>query len=174
MSEVTCTWATARCCAEQEWVQHRQIHPIKTHIISKIIHFFSFDFGWRQWRQAEAWILFLVGAFEVNALAQGALRRFIQWPWVEHPTYQFGGHSATELSPPLMKRSKAWLAVLTAMKTVNGKIWPENRHFLAEKHTLRKSLKWSQFKPEKKKPRHNLHQIRAKMSEKQHSKAPFI
>ena len=51
-------------------------------------------------RQAEAWILLLAGAVEVNALSQVALRRFIQWPWIEHPTVQFrGGRLITELLP---------------------------------------------------------------------------
>jgi len=30
-------------------------------------------------------------AVEVNALAQGALRQFTQWLWIEHPTFQLGG-----------------------------------------------------------------------------------
>jgi len=34
----------------------------------------------------------LAGAIEVNALAQGALRQFTQWLWIEHP-----GHFTTEL-----------------------------------------------------------------------------
>jgi len=33
----------------------------------------------------------LAGAVEVNALAQGALRQFTQWLWIEHPTFQLGG-----------------------------------------------------------------------------------
>jgi len=34
----------------------------------------------------------------VNVLAQGALRRFTQGQWMEHPTFQLrGGHSTTEL-----------------------------------------------------------------------------
>jgi len=32
--------------------------------------------------------LLLVGAVEVNALAQRALRRFTRWPWIEYPTFQ--------------------------------------------------------------------------------------
>jgi len=32
-------------------------------------------------------LCFLPGAVEVNALAQGALRQFTQWLWIEHPTY---------------------------------------------------------------------------------------
>jgi len=44
----------------------------------------------------KAWIM-----VEVNALAQGALRQFTQWPWIEHPTFQLrGGHFTTELLPP--------------------------------------------------------------------------
>jgi len=42
----------------------------------------------------------LAGAIEVNALAQGALRQFTQWLWIEHPTFQLGGgHFTTELMP---------------------------------------------------------------------------
>jgi len=38
---------------------------------------------------------------EANALAQGALRQFPQWPWIENPTFQLGGgHFTTELFPP--------------------------------------------------------------------------
>jgi len=40
------------------------------------------------WRQAEAWLMLFVGAVEVNALAQGVLRRVTQWLWIEHPTWQ--------------------------------------------------------------------------------------
>ena len=37
----------------------------------------------------------------MNALAQGALRQFTQWLWIEHPTFQLGGgHFTTELMPP--------------------------------------------------------------------------
>ena len=31
--------------------------------------------------------MLFVGAVAVNAFAQGALRRFPQWPWIEHPTF---------------------------------------------------------------------------------------
>jgi len=58
-------------------------------------------FGDSNWRQAEAWNVLLAGAVEVNALAQGALRQFTQWQWIEHPTFQLGGgHLITELLPP--------------------------------------------------------------------------
>jgi len=41
----------------------------------------------------------LPGRFWVNTLAQGVLRQFTQWPWIDHPTFQLrGGHFATELS----------------------------------------------------------------------------
>ena len=37
----------------------------------------------------------------MNALAQGAIRQFTQWLWIEHPTFQFrGGHFTAELLPP--------------------------------------------------------------------------
>jgi len=43
----------------------------------------------------------MLGVVEVNAIAQGMLQRFTQWPWIEHPTFQMrSGPSITELSPP--------------------------------------------------------------------------
>jgi len=60
-----------------------------------------FDFGDGTWRQSAAWNLLLIGSVEVNALAQGTLRQFTQWPWVDYLTFYFKrGRSATELSPP--------------------------------------------------------------------------
>jgi len=42
--------------------------------------------------------MLFVGAAEVNALAQAALRQVAQWPWIEHPTFHLrGGRSTTEL-----------------------------------------------------------------------------
>ena len=64
--------------------------------------FFNFclSFGDGNWVQAEAWIELLAGAVEVNALAQGAIRQFTQWLWIEHPTFQLGGGDlTTELLP---------------------------------------------------------------------------
>jgi len=59
-------------------------------------------FGDGNLRQAEAWIVLLAGAVEVNALAQGTLRQFTQWLWIEHPTFQLrGGHFTVELLPPI-------------------------------------------------------------------------
>jgi len=52
--------------------------------------FLFVNFGDGNWRQAEAWIVLLPGAVEVNVLAQGALRQFTQWPWIEQPTFQLG------------------------------------------------------------------------------------
>jgi len=47
----------------------------------------------------------LSGRFWVNTLAQGVLRQFTQWPWIEHPTFQLrGGHFANELVPPQFVR----------------------------------------------------------------------
>ena len=45
----------------------------------------------------------LPGRFWVNTLAQGVLRQFTQWPWIEHVTCQLrGGHFTTEIvSPPI-------------------------------------------------------------------------
>ena len=64
-----------------------------------LCYFINFDDG--IWRQAEAWIVFLAGAIDVNALAQGALRQFTQWLWMDHPTFQLRGrHLSTELLPP--------------------------------------------------------------------------
>ena len=68
---------------------------------------FFVNFGDDCWRQAEAWIVLLVGEVEVNALAQGALRKFTQWLWIEHPTFQLGGgHFTTELLPPQISHCK--------------------------------------------------------------------
>jgi len=34
----------------------------------------------------------------LKGVAQGALRRVTQWPWIEHPTFQLrGGHSTTDI-----------------------------------------------------------------------------
>jgi len=45
--------------------------------------------------------MLLTGTVEVNDLAQAALRRFTQYRWIGHTTFQLrGGHSITELSPP--------------------------------------------------------------------------
>jgi len=64
--------------------------------------FFCFIFGDSNWRQAEAGIVLLAGAVEVNALVQEAVRQFTQWLWIEHPTFQLGGgHLTIELLPPL-------------------------------------------------------------------------
>jgi len=63
--------------------------------------FLFYFFGGGNWRQAEAWIVILARAAEVNAHAQGALRQFTHWPWIEHPTFQLGGgHFTTKLLPP--------------------------------------------------------------------------
>jgi len=62
---------------------------------------FFCNFGYGNWRQAEAWIVLHAGAVEVNALAQGALRQFTQCLRIEHPTFQLrGGHFTTELCRP--------------------------------------------------------------------------
>jgi len=59
------------------------------------------NFGDGNWRQAEARIVLLAGAVEVNALPQGVLHQFTQWVFIEHPTFQLrGGHFTTELLPP--------------------------------------------------------------------------
>ena len=56
------------------------------------------DFFNDNWRQAEAWIMLFVGAVEVKDLAQGALRRVTQRPWIEHSTIRLrGGPSTAEL-----------------------------------------------------------------------------
>ena len=36
----------------------------------------------------------------MNALAQGAIRRFTQWRWVERPTFHLGGGQSTTELPP--------------------------------------------------------------------------
>jgi len=71
------------------------------YLVSKYRSFFFVNFGDGNWRQAEAWIVLLVGTVEVSALAYGALRQFTQWLWIEHPTFQLrGGHFTTEPLPP--------------------------------------------------------------------------
>jgi len=71
---------------------------------------FSKDIFWRQLaiffgdnrRHTEAYIMLLTGTAKVNVLAWGALRRFTQWPWIEHPTFKLrNGHS--ELSVPIVQ-----------------------------------------------------------------------
>ena len=52
-----------------------------------------FNDSWR--RQAGAWIMLFVGAVAVNAVAQGALRRFTLWPGIEHPTIGSEGGQST-------------------------------------------------------------------------------
>jgi len=56
----------------------------------------------------------------MKAFAQGALRKFTQWLWIEHPTFQLGGgHFTTELMPSssvslrsyfVMKKKTWWVA----------------------------------------------------------------
>jgi len=76
----------------------------------KCIFVVNFDDG--NWRQAEASIVLFAGAVEVNAPAQGALRRFTQWPWVEHPTFQLeGAHFTTELMLPQVGCVRGWKVV---------------------------------------------------------------
>ena len=43
--------------------------------------------------------MLLTGVAQMSAVAQGALRKFTQWPWIEHPTFQSRGrHTISELS----------------------------------------------------------------------------
>jgi len=60
------------------------------------------DFFIDIWRQVKSWTMSLVGAVEVNAQAQGELRRFTQWTWIEHPTFQWRGISPR--SAPVEKK----------------------------------------------------------------------
>jgi len=53
--------------------------------------------GSSNWRQAEARNLTLVGAIEVNVLAQGALQHFTQWPRVDQPTFQIWKENSEQL-----------------------------------------------------------------------------
>jgi len=66
----------------------------------------------------------LAGAVEVNALAQGALRQFTEWLWIEHPTFQLGGgHFTTELLPPhFIDLVEIMLKYLSAKKTFSMKM----------------------------------------------------
>jgi len=64
----------------------------------------------------------------VNPLAQGALRRFTQWPWVEYQTFQLRGQFTTELLPPTQKRfiKDLWHSLWTTRNswwTTGGSPW---------------------------------------------------
>ena len=41
----------------------------------------------------------LAEAADVNALVQGALQQFTQWPWIEHSTFQWRGRHFTISAP---------------------------------------------------------------------------
>jgi len=48
------------------------------------------------WWQTDVLLMFFVGVAEVNALAQGTLRRVTRCLLIEHQTFQLrGGHSTT-------------------------------------------------------------------------------
>jgi len=100
------------------------------------VQLFFYNFDDSYWRQAEAWIVLLAGVVEVNALAQGALRQFIQWSWIEHPIFQLrGGHFTTAVLPPhwplllllqifrsrylllLLQTFQLWISTSTAFNT---------------------------------------------------------
>jgi len=72
--------------------------------------------------------MLLTGAIEVNAVAQGAWRRFTQWPWIEHPTFQLtGGHYITELSLPQRNVRRAQVsAVRWCCDVPLGRYWETN------------------------------------------------
>jgi len=74
-----------------------QWHPQRVPYVSRLLLITcnATDYFNDNWRQAEAWIMIFVGAVTVIALAQGALRRVTQWPWIEHTTFQFGGGHST-------------------------------------------------------------------------------
>ena len=77
------------------WQRHFVFTKQASWLVENILFFVNFGNG--NWWQAEAWIALLAGVVEVNALAQGALRQFTQWPWIDLPTFQLGdGHFATE------------------------------------------------------------------------------
>ena len=93
-------------------------------------HLVEFDIGDGNWRQAKAWSLLLSVAVEVNALAQGALRRFTQWWWIEHPTFQLrGGHFTTELMvlwhsySGFSNKKKLWFVFLNPWLYEMTKCW---------------------------------------------------
>jgi len=46
-------------------------------------------------RRPKPEIWFLAGAVEVNDLAQGALRRLMQWPRIEYTTFDYRGEHST-------------------------------------------------------------------------------
>jgi len=70
-------------------------------VCAALLIFSFFDFGDGNWRQAEAWNLFLASAVQVKLLPKERYGDSLSG--LEHPTFQLrGGHSATELFPPLL------------------------------------------------------------------------
>jgi len=47
-----------------------------------------YNFGDGNEQHANAWNMLLTGAAEAHDLTQGALRRFTQWRWIGHTTFQ--------------------------------------------------------------------------------------
>ena len=72
----------------------------------------------------------LLGRFWVNILAQGVLRKFTQWPWIEHPSFQLrGGHFTTELMPTWLlsydKHCAPWTMLRILLNcTPHSGVWP--------------------------------------------------
>jgi len=73
-------------CFERRFSKQNSVIRLKSNILPPAI------FGL-------ATLLLLARAVEVNALAQGALRRFTQWLLVEHPTFHLGGGYSTTVNP---------------------------------------------------------------------------
>jgi len=71
------------------------------HLRGSVIFFLFFvNFGDGNWWQADAGFVASCLSFWVNTLAQLALRRFTQWPWINLPTFKLrGGHFTTQLLP---------------------------------------------------------------------------
>ena len=79
----------------------------------------------------------LPGRFWVNTLAQGVLRQFTQWTWIEHPTFQLrGGHFTTELVPTSITVAACILRTATQIMHWSLPCGLENFIYLAADHLL--------------------------------------
>jgi len=68
------------------------------------------------WKCCSSFFCWFLVTVEVNTLAQGALRQFTQWLWIEHPTFQLRGeHFSTEvLLFTILFNKKSWMECIMA------------------------------------------------------------
>jgi len=78
-----------------------------------------------------------VGTIEVNAPAQGALRQFPQWPWIEKPTFQLGGRHFNTEPLPHKNIYIDFSADHHAAKFHKHKIYEECHRMLSRKNALK-------------------------------------